>query len=97
MSISDQEIEHLKTLARLQISDEETQALKEDLNKTLNYFEDIRDLDTSDVDELARPIDSVNVFRDDVVVPPLPHENAIALAVEAEGGFFKVPRTVDSE
>jgi aspartyl-tRNA(Asn)/glutamyl-tRNA(Gln) amidotransferase subunit C len=97
MSISDQEIEHLKKLARLQMSDEETQSLKEDLNKTLGYFEDIRDLDTSSVDELARPVDSVNVFREDVIVAPLPHEDAIALAVESEDGFFKVPRTVDAE
>ncbi|MDZ7703604.1 MAG: Asp-tRNA(Asn)/Glu-tRNA(Gln) amidotransferase subunit GatC [Trueperaceae bacterium] len=97
MSISDQDIEHLKQLARLQMSDEETQALKEDLNKTLGYFEDIRDLDTSAVDELARPIDSVNVFREDVVVPPLPHSDVIALATESEDGFFKVPRTVDAE
>lgn len=95
MSISDQEMEHLKTLARLELSAEETQGLKEDLNKILGYFEQIRDLDTARVEELARPVASMNVFREDQARPSLPPGEALELAVEAHEGFFKVPRTVE--
>ncbi len=97
MSISDQGMEHLKTLARLKLGDEETQALKDDLNKILAYFEQIRDLDTEGVEELARPIDSFNVFREDILEQGLTQQEALALATEAEEGFFKVPRTIDTD
>ena len=95
--ISDEEMTHLKTLARLEIDPEETQHLKEDLNKILGYFEQIRDLDTEGVEELVRPTPSQNVFREDEVLPSLSQEEALGLAVEEEAGYFKVPRTVEAD
>ena len=95
--ISDEEMTHLKTLARLEIDPEETQHLKEDLNKILGYFEQIRDLDTEGVEELVRPTPSQNVFREDEVLPSLSQEEALSLAVEEEAGYFKVPRTVEAD
>jgi len=97
MSISDKDMAHLKTLARLELSPEETQSLKDDLNKILESFEQIRHLDTDTVEELARPVATQNIFREDKIVPPLPRDVALALATEEEDGFFKVPRTVDAD
>jgi aspartyl-tRNA(Asn)/glutamyl-tRNA(Gln) amidotransferase subunit C len=96
MSISDQDMQHLKTLARLELSPEETTSLKQDLNAMLGYFEQIRGLDTDGVEELARPIAMYNVFRDDTVQPSLPHSEVMTLANESEDAYFKVPRTVDA-
>lgn len=94
--ISDNDMEHLKSLARLEIAAEETQSLKEDLNKILDSFEAIRHLDTEGVEELTRPVTMHNVFREDKIIPPLSHETVENLAIETERGYFKVPRTVDS-
>lgn len=93
--LTDAEMAHLKTLARLRLSDAETEALKGDLNRLLEYFELLSRLDTEGVAELARPVALSNVFRDDVVERGLEPAAAEALAVEAENGFFRVPRTVD--
>ncbi len=95
MSISDQDMKHLKTLARLELSPEESERLKDDLNSILSYFEQLQALDTEGVEELVRPVATENVFREDVVLPSLPQKTALALGVETEEGFFKVPRTVD--
>jgi aspartyl-tRNA(Asn)/glutamyl-tRNA(Gln) amidotransferase subunit C len=96
MSISDKDMEHLKTLARLELSREETETLKDDLNAMLGYFDQIRELDTEGVDELARPIDVYNVFRADTPEASLSHDAAMKLANETEAGYFKVPRTVET-
>ncbi len=93
--ISDQEMEHLKLLARLELSAEETQALKADLNAILAYFAELGDLDTEGVEPLVRPIDAMNLFRDDQIRESLPQDAALGLAIEAQDGFFKVPRTVE--
>lgn len=96
MSISSEEMEHLKRLARLELSPEETESLKADINKTLNYFESINELDTEGVEALVRPVHSVNVFRADQVVSTLSPEDAMSVAIEQEDGYYKVPRTVDT-
>ena len=94
--LSDAEMAHLKTLARLELSDEETQQLKGDLNSLLSYFESLSALDTEGVLELARPLELSNVFREDAVKPGLAQTTDERLAVESQDGFFKVPRTVES-
>ena len=96
MSITDADMAHLKTLARIDLSEDETQAFKDDLNRILEAFETLRALPTDGVEELARPVNLQNVFREDEVKPSLSHETAMKLAVESEDGFFKVPRTVDA-
>jgi aspartyl-tRNA(Asn)/glutamyl-tRNA(Gln) amidotransferase subunit C len=93
--LTDAEMEHLKTLARMKLTDAETDTLRDDLNQLLGYFELLSELDTEGVEELARPVALHNVFRDDVVVRGLEPQIAQGLAVEGEDGFFKVPRTVD--
>lgn len=94
--LSDDKMTHLKTLARLELSKVETEALRGDLNQLLGYFETLSELKTDGVEELARPVATANIFRSDTVHTGLGQDAAKALAVEAENGFFKVPRTVDS-
>ena len=93
--LSDAEMDHLKTLARLELSPAETESLKTDLNKLLSYFDRLSELDTEGVEELARPVALHNVFREDVVQGGLGQSGAESVAVRSENGFFKVPRTVD--
>ncbi len=95
--ITDKDMQDLQKLARLKVSDEESQHLKDELNKIMAYFEQIKDLDTEGIEELARPIDTFNVFRKDEQIITNSQEDALKLAVEAENGFFKVPRTIDND
>ena len=94
-TISDADMAHLKTLARFELSSEETDSLKEDLNKILDAFAQLNALDTDGVEELTRPVPLHNVFREDEQRPSLPQDEVMGLAQETQEGFFKVPRTVD--
>ncbi|HEX7022461.1 MAG TPA: Asp-tRNA(Asn)/Glu-tRNA(Gln) amidotransferase subunit GatC [Trueperaceae bacterium] len=96
MSISDEELAHLANLARLELSPGEALTIRSDLNSLLGYFEQLRNLDTDGVEELTRPVATRNVFRDDEARPGLAPEEVLALAVDTEDGFVKVPRTVDT-
>ena len=93
--ITRDEMEHLKKLARLDLTDQETEQIQGEMNKILAYFDKLQELDTSGVEEMQRPISLVNVFRDDVVGDMFTHEQAMKLAVDQEEGFFKVPRVVE--
>ncbi|MFN3266674.1 MAG: Asp-tRNA(Asn)/Glu-tRNA(Gln) amidotransferase subunit GatC [Deinococcales bacterium] len=91
-----EEIEHLKKLARLEMSAEETAAAAADINSILQSFETLQSLDLSSYPEMPRPIPMVNVMREDIATPALEQAVALSVAIEAEDGFFKVPRTVES-
>ncbi|WP_027482439.1 Asp-tRNA(Asn)/Glu-tRNA(Gln) amidotransferase subunit GatC [Deinococcus pimensis] len=89
------EMEHLKKLARLSLTEEETAHLQGDLNRILGYFEKISGLDTDGVEEMPRPVALVNVTRSDEPGDLLSSGDVASVAVERQDGFFRVPRTVD--
>jgi aspartyl-tRNA(Asn)/glutamyl-tRNA(Gln) amidotransferase subunit C len=94
-TITDAEIEHLKRLARLHLTPDETERVRHDLNKILGYFARLSAIDTSGLEEMARPVALVNVLREDETSEGLSQEEALALGVSVQDGFFKVPRTVE--
>lgn len=91
------EVGHLARLARLDLNPEEQEALRGDLGRILGYFEQLRAVDTAGVEEMQRPVSLVNVLRDDVPGEVFGPEVVAALAPEMEGGFIRVPRTVETD
>jgi aspartyl-tRNA(Asn)/glutamyl-tRNA(Gln) amidotransferase subunit C len=95
MNISKEEVEHVARLARLQISEDETDTFSRQLSSILTYIEQLKSIDTMGVEPTATGLDQVNVFREDVVRPSLPVEQALANAPEAEDGYFQVPKILE--
>jgi aspartyl-tRNA(Asn)/glutamyl-tRNA(Gln) amidotransferase subunit C len=87
MAISRDEVLHVARLARLELTDDEVEKFTEQLSAVAKVSE----LDLSDVEPTAHPLDLVNVWADDEPRPSLPVEQALANAPDREDGFFKVP------
>jgi aspartyl-tRNA(Asn)/glutamyl-tRNA(Gln) amidotransferase subunit C len=51
----------------------------------------VSELDLSDVEPTAHPLDLVNVWAEDEPRPSLPVDEALANAPDRHDGFFKVP------
>jgi aspartyl-tRNA(Asn)/glutamyl-tRNA(Gln) amidotransferase subunit C len=94
-TITDAEIEHLKTLSRLEMTPEETARAKADINAILESFQKLQALDLTAYPEMPRPVPLENILRDDESHAGFTQSEAMGVAVEAENGFFKVPRTVE--
>jgi len=93
--ISDETIEYVGILAKLELSDEEKEAAKSDMGRMLDYIDMLGELDTSDVEPMSHAFPVQNVFREDVVVNGDDRENIIANAPEKKDGMFVVPKTFD--
>ncbi|MFC4455668.1 Asp-tRNA(Asn)/Glu-tRNA(Gln) amidotransferase subunit GatC [Deinococcus sonorensis] len=89
------EVQHLAQLARLDLTAQEQQEMLSDLNKMLGYFEQLSALNTDSVTEMQRPVDLVNVMRDDLPGQMFSQQEALTLAPEQQDGFIRVPRTVE--
>ncbi len=94
MTVTPAEMEHLKKLARLEMNPSQTAAAAKDINNILASFQALQNLDLSAYPEMPRPVPMKNIMREDVAVAGLEQHEAMAVAIEAEDGFFRVPRTV---
>ena len=93
--ISDETLEYVGILAKLEISEEEKEQTKKDMEKMLDYIDTLNELDTSGIEPMSHVFDVSNVFREDVVTNGDDSENTLANAPEEKESSFKVPKTVD--
>ena len=95
VSISRDDVVHVAHLARLHLTDEEVERMQAQLTNILAAVETLRDVDTSDVSPTASVIQLENVMRDDVAVPPLAREAALANAPLRDDPFLRVPTVLE--
>ena len=93
--ISDETIEYVGILAKLELSDEEKEQAKHDIGRMLDYVDKLNELDTSGVEPLSHVFPVNNVFREDVVTNGDERAKILENAPEEKDGAFKVPKTVE--
>lgn len=95
-SISDETMEYVGILAKLELSGEEKERAKEDMGRMLDYIDKLNELDTEGVEPMSHIFPLNNVFREDVVTNQDTREEILKNAPGQKDGMFKVPRTVES-
>jgi aspartyl-tRNA(Asn)/glutamyl-tRNA(Gln) amidotransferase subunit C len=91
MAITRDEVLHVARLARLELTDDEIDRFTDQLSAILEAVAKVSELDLSDVEPTAHPLDLVNVWAEDAPRPSLSVDEALANAPDRDGGFFKVP------
>ena len=91
MAISRDEVLHVTGLSRLELTEEEVERFREQLNAILEAVGKVAELDLSDVEPTAHPLDLVNAWAGDEPRPSLSVAEALANAPDREGDLFRVP------
>lgn len=94
MKIDADEVRHVAALARLELSPDEIEVFRGQLDSILTYMDKLRELETTDVPPTSHVISMATPFREDRVRPSIPREEALGNAPDSEGGCFKVPRMI---
>lgn len=93
--ISDETIEYVGILAKLELSDEEKEQAKKDMGSMLDYIDKLGELDTTGVEPMSHVFPVNNVFREDVVTNGDMREDMLKNAPGEKEGLFVVPRTFE--
>ncbi len=93
--ISDETIEYVGILAKLELSGEEKEQAKKDMGSMLDYIDKLNELDTAGVEPMSHVFPVNNVFREDEVTNGDDSEAILANAPAKKDGSFKVPKTVE--
>jgi len=91
VAISREEVLHVAALARLELTEEEVGRFREQLNAILEAVGKVAELDLSNVEPTAHPLDLVNAWAEDEPRPSLSVEEALANAPDRDGDLFRVP------
>ncbi|CAG7646078.1 Asp-tRNA(Asn)/Glu-tRNA(Gln) amidotransferase subunit GatC [Paenibacillus allorhizosphaerae] len=95
MSITVKDVEHVASLARLELSEREKEQFTEQLNAILKYAEQLNALDTEGVEPTSHAMPLINVMREDAVRASLPIEKVLLNAPDEEEGQIKVPAVLE--
>jgi aspartyl-tRNA(Asn)/glutamyl-tRNA(Gln) amidotransferase subunit C len=92
--ITEKDVEHIGTLACVDLTAEEAGQFAKQFNAILDYFRELDQVNTEDVEPTYHVIGLTNVFREDAAAESLPQEEALSNAARTEKGFIKGPRIV---
>jgi aspartyl-tRNA(Asn)/glutamyl-tRNA(Gln) amidotransferase subunit C len=90
MKLTLEQVRNVAALARLGLSDDELERMRDQLSSILTSIETIEELDTDAIPPTAQTIDLVDVVREDIPNESLPLEKVFQNAPRHQDGFFVV-------
>lgn len=95
MKLSREEVLHIARLARLGLTEDELERLREQLSNILENFQILQQVDTNDVPPTAQSIPLQNITKDDKVAPSLGTDDVLANAPRKEKEYFRVKAVLE--
>jgi aspartyl-tRNA(Asn)/glutamyl-tRNA(Gln) amidotransferase subunit C len=100
MKVTEKDVSYVADLANLELTGQERQRMLKDLNSILGHIDLLNELNTTNVPPMAQVSgassgNQSSHLREDVLIPCLPHADAMKNAPETDGEFFKVPRVIE--
>lgn len=97
MRLSEEDVKQVAALARLGLSDEEVERLRDQLSSILEHIGALDELDTAAIPPTAQVLSLTNVWREDEVRPSLPIEDVLRNAPRQTEQFFEVDTPLGGE
>ena len=95
MALSTDEVRHIAHLARVALSDDEVERMREQLSSILEHFEMLSEIDTEGVPPTAQSFELRNVERVDVAGEATEREALLEGAPRRDGDYFRVRAVLD--
>lgn len=95
MKITDETVDHIAHLARLEFEGEAKFAIKQDLENIISFMEVLQQVDTENVEPLIFMSDEINRLREDVAEITLTQEEVLKNAPKKDSDYFRIPKVLD--
>jgi len=95
MLIDKETVEKVAHLARLELAEDEKEAMIKDMTKILGFMAKLNEMDTSGVEPLVYMTSEVNNLREDVVKQEITTEEALKNAPKHTDDYFLVAKVIE--
>ena len=85
----------LAKLDRLSVNDNQLNSLEKDLKSILKFIDQLKEINTEDIDPTSNSLDQKLILRDDIAENTLSNEDLLKNVPESELGFFVVPKVIE--
>lgn len=87
-------LEHVAEVARLKLTEEEIKKFIPQLKEALEFFSQLKEVNTEGVKPSFQPVELKNAMREDIEKECFPQDDALSLTEHKKDGYFKGPRAV---
>ena len=94
MKVNDELVDKISELAHLEFKGEARESIKGDLQRMLEFVDQLSTLDTNDVEPLIYMTDEVNILRVDEAQQEITQKEALKNAPQKDSDYFKVPKVL---
>ncbi len=94
MKIDNQLIEKVAKNARIRLTESEIKEFLPQLKEILEYFSEIKNAPTKNLQPTFHPIEIKNVTREDLPKKCLTQQEALQNTKHKQDGYFKGPKTI---
>ena len=90
MRLTNEEVRHIALLARVAMTDDEIEMMRDQLSNILDHFDVLQQVDTEGVEPTGHSVDLETVMREDVVAPSRAKEDMLSNVPMREDDFVRV-------
>ena len=95
MALTSDEVRHIALLARVGMTDDEVEVMREQLSGILEHFQVLQRVDTDGVEPTTHSVETHTVLRDDEPRGSVPMDDALANAPHRDGDYVRVRAVLD--
>ena len=95
MSLSKDEVQHIATLARLRLAEDEVSDVVDKLSRIVDFVDQLAAAATGDVAPMAHPLKQSQRLRADVVTESNVREHIQTNAPSVQDGLYLVPKVIE--
>ena len=95
MSLTRDQVQHIATLARLQLADAELNDVVDKLSRIVDFVDQLQAAPTDDVLPMAHPLNMSQRLRADEITEPDVRDEIQKNAASVEGGYYLVPKVLE--
>lgn len=97
MKVTDELIEKIAGLAKLEFDISSKEEIKKDLERILAFVEKLSEVNTDNVEPLVYLTEEAPLLREDAAVQTISRQEALKNAPRHDSDYFKMPKVIKSE
>lgn len=95
MKITEDIVDHISHLARLEFEGEKKVAIRQDLERIIDFMDKLQEVDTNNVEPLVFMTNEINRLREDEPVVSLTQDEVLKNAPKKDSDYFRIPKVLD--
>tara|TARA_Y100000385_G_scaffold154868_1_gene160600 strand:+ start:1688 stop:1978 length:291 start_codon:yes stop_codon:yes gene_type:complete len=94
VKITNEIIDHIAHLARLEFNGDDKEEIQSDMEKIISFMDELKKVKTDDIKPLVSVSENNNILREDMAIKTIGKAEAFANAPKKDSDYFRIPKVL---